>query len=653
MSSMSRKTLFSIALMAGSTLAFPSVLQAQDAASWDRARGNLVASQPGMIAQGIERWEYLREAQNLGFSEYANFITTYPGFPMQDTFQRRAEAALDSDPVTPERLVAFFDRHPPLTNAARARYALALATQNRPEAFDVARAAWRGGQMSGPAEAYMLGLYGARFTPEDHDARMNALLWQGAGEAAVRQIVNVSPAMREMAMARLALVQGETPSGAGLTVPNGALADPGYVYNLARHYRSSGNSASAVNLLATRAEFGRTPFDSEVFLTEMLRIARGADTSRAVAIAAKAGDLFPAGTDLSRESYRIRDDWTSLMWLGGTKALWEMGDGNRAAPLFYNYGTAAQTPQTRSKGFYWAGYASARAGNRSEANRYYEMAAAYPDRFYGQLALRELGRPVPRIGANTNAAIPTPQQRLEFNSSLLVSAVREVARDAPWRTGIMFYRELAQNADTPEEHALVADLAREIGRRDLAVNVAEAAGADGLDGFVVQGFPTLPLPPGADFTAVHAIARQESQFAQNAISHAGARGLMQLMPATAREEAGRAGVQYMSASLIDDAAYNVRLGSNHIQRLLSYYDGSYPLAFAAYNAGPGNVNKWLRANGDPRKGGISWERWIEEIPFFETKNYVQRVIENAAVYEQLYPDRTAYGRARTAGDFLR
>ncbi|MCV0382024.1 MAG: lytic transglycosylase domain-containing protein [Erythrobacter sp.] len=651
MSSMSRKSLFSLTLLAGSALAVPSIANAQDAASWDRARGNLVASQPGRMAQAIQQWEALRDTDRPAFSTVANFITTYPGLPMQESFQRKAERALDSDPAGPETIVAFFDRNPPLTNAARARYALALATQNRPEAFEVARAAWRGGQMSGPTEAYLLGLYGTRFTPEDHDARMNALLWQAAGEAAVRQVMNVSPAMRQMAMARLALVQGETPSGAGLNVPDGALADPGYVFNLARHYRSSGDSASAVNLLATRARFGRTPYDSESFLTEMLRVARGADSARAVTIAAKAEDLFAPGTDISRESYRIRDDWTSLMWLGGTKALWEMGDGNRAAPLFYNYGTAAQTPQTRSKGFYWAGYASARAGNRSEANRYYEMAAAYPDRFYGQLALRELGRSVPKIGSQS-PAIPTAEQRQEFNARPLVVATREVARDAPWRTGIQFYRELAQSADTPEEHALVADLAREIGRRDLAVNVAEAAGADGLDGFIVQGFPTLPLPPGANFTLVHAISRQESQFAQNAISHAGARGLMQLMPATAREEAGKAGMQYMTASLIDDAEYNIRLGSNHIERLVSYYNGSYPLAIAAYNAGPGNVNKWLRANGDPRTGAVAWERWIEEIPFFETKNYVQRVIENAAVYEQLYPDRTAYGRARSAGDFL-
>ena len=128
---------------------------------------------------------------------------------------------------------------------------------------------------------------------------------------------------------------------------------------------------------------------------------------------------------------------------------------------------------------------------------------------------------------------------------------------------------------------------------------------------------------------------------------------MQLMPGTAREQAGKMGMQYMSASLIDSPSYNIQLGNGYFARMMDYYGGSYPLAVAAYNAGAGNVNKWLRANGDPRTGGIDWVTWIEKIPFYETKNYVQRVIENAAVYEQLYPENARTGRPRTAADFLR
>ncbi|MEC8178421.1 MAG: lytic transglycosylase domain-containing protein, partial [Pseudomonadota bacterium] len=235
----------------------------------------------------------------------------------------------------------------------------------------------------------------------------------------------------------------------------------------------------------------------------------------------------------------------------------------------------------------------------------------------------------------------------------LTKAVREVARGAPWSTGIQFYQAISEQADTPEEHALVAELARETGRRDLAVNVAEAAAADGHRGFVSQGFPTVTPPGGANWTMVHAIARQESQFAANAISHAGARGLMQLMPGTAREQAGKLGLGYDRENLIAVPSYNMQLGDGYFARMMSYYGGSYPLAIAAYNAGPGNVNKWLRANGDPRDGGIDWVTWIERIPIYETKNYVQRVIENAAVYEQLNPDRAQFGKPRMAGDFLR
>lgn len=658
MSSMGRKSLKKFAWFAAMPLAALGASSShsqspnQGFANTNTAQTAMVAARPGQMARIVDRWQFLVGNDELSFGDYASFVTSYPGFPQEDRLQRRAEAALDTTPVSAADLVAFFDQRPPLTNSGRARYALALANLNRPEAFETAREAWRGGTMSSTAEVYLLGLYGGRLVPADHDARMDALLWQGDAEAAVRHITRVTPSQRPMAMARLALVQGETPSSAGLDVPGGAWSDPGYVYNLARYYRTSRQLSSSVNLLSTRPAFNRLPYNPEALVGEMLRAARGAGTEPAVRIAASVDDLFAPGDDISAKSYRLRDDYTSLMWLGGTRALWNQRDGSRAAPLFYRYGAAARTPQTRSKGFYWAGYAANRGGDAAEARRYWEMAAAYPDRFYGQLALRDLGRTVPDLSVTPDAQ-PSSDQRVSFNNSPLTHAVRHVARGAPWRTGIQFYRAVAQSADTPAEHALVAQLAQETGRRDLAVNVSEAAGADGLQSFVAQGFPVLSLPQGADFTLVHAIARQESQFAENAISHAGARGLMQLMPGTAREEAGKAGIRYMSASLIEDPQYNIRLGSNHIQRLLSRYNGSYPLAFAAYNAGPGNVNKWLRQNGDPRNGSISWIEWIERIPFFETKNYVQRVIENAAVYEHLYPERTPYQRARMAHEFLR
>ena len=650
MSSMVKTTVGQLLL--GAALLLPVAGQAQDPASWDQARRNLVAQGPGRMAPVIAQWEYLTGRDNLGFSDYANFVTSYPDFPKADLLRRRAEAALERSSPSPEALVTYFAKAPALTNPARGRHALALATLNRPDGLAVARAAWRGGTMNSAVETTLAGLYAARFTSEDHAARMDALMWQNDAEGGARQVLRLSGPARELGMARLALVQGQLPEAAGLTIPASALSDPGYAYNLARYHRTKGNLPAAISLLANRPRAEKLPFDQEAMIAEMLRVARGAGADSAARIAANTDDLFAPGADLTAKSYKLRDDFTSLMWLGGTKALWDLGDGRRAAPLFHKYGAAAQTTQTRSKGFFWAGRAASRGGDRAGAQRYYDMAAAYPDRFYGQLALKELGRPQPSFATGT-VAVPTAAQQAMFDNSTLVRAVREVARDAPWRVGVQFYKELAAQAETAEEHAMVSALARQIGRRDLAVILADSAGTNGLGQYVAAGYPTVPAPAGTNWTFVHAISRQESQFAENAISHAGARGLMQLMPGTAREQAGKMGISYMSADLIGSVDTNIRLGDGYFGRMMDYYGGSYPLAVAAYNAGPGNVNKWLRANGDPRRGGVSWVDWIERIPVYETKNYVQRVLENAADYEQLYPSRAQTGRPRTVSDFLR
>lgn len=650
MSSMTRIPLYGLAFLATTVLTASVPLVAQQDAI-ESARHSLTATVPSRIGQAVERWKFLTSNDRMGFAAYAGFALAFPEFPRMDVIRANAESALERDAPTPEQLVAYFNRNPPQSNPARARYALALAGLQRPEAFEVARAAWRGGDMSTPAEAYMLGIFGSRFTPEDHDARMAALLWQGKAQAAARQIAHVSPARRDMAMARLSLLQDQHPSAAGLPIPTNAQTNPGYVYTLARYYRSNGQLPQAINLLANRPAFAGLPFDAQDFVTEALRIARGAGSRPAVQIASKVDDLFAPGADISGMSYRLRDDYTSLMWLGGTEALWHLGDARAAAPLFYRYGAAARTPQTRSKGFYWAGLASDRAGDAAEARRYWEMAAAYPEYYYGLLALERLGRPGPTF--TTVSAQPTAEQRAAFLSNPLALAVRELAKGgSDWRTERYFFTALAEWADNAAEMQLVAELAQELRLPELAVVIGRTAPEKNIDGFARVGFPTVSQPAGTDFTIVHAIARQESEFDEDRGSHAGAQGLMQLMPATAREQAGKLGMSYNYGNLTSDPQYNVRLGDAYFARMMTYYGGSYPLAVAAYNAGPGNVNDWLRENGDPRTGAVGWLRWIEEIPFFETKNYVHRVLENAVVYEALYPDRVRYGEPKGISQFL-
>jgi soluble lytic murein transglycosylase len=623
------------------------------AQSYDTGRVQYVASQPGQAAAAVSRWKQLTGSDRMSFGDYSGFALTYPDFPRMEVIRANAERALERDTsATPQQIAAFFDRFEPLTNPARGRYAMALATLGRPQAAAVAREAWRGGEMGSGVEAYLQGFYGNSFTAADHEERMHALLWQGDAEGAARMMNTVPLANREGYMAQLALLQGSLPTMIGLSVPASVASDPGYIFNLARHYRKNGQPDRGQQLLATRATFVRPPHDGQDLVTEMLTQAKAASANTAVAIASKTDDLFEPGFDIATAgSYKLRDDYTSLMWLGGTSALWSLGDGGRAAPLFFRYGNAARTPQTRSKGFYWAGAAMAQAGNAAEANRYFEMAAKYPEYFYGQLALERLGRPLPQF-QQVALTPPAAADVAAFNARPIVQAIRQTARVTDWRTERYFFTALADQATTPAQMQMVANLATELGLPELAVVVGRVAPEKNLSGFTRVGFPVVSTPMGADYTMVHAIARQESEFDRDRISHAGARGLMQLMPATANEQAGKLGVAYMSASLTEDPQYNIRLGDAYFARQLDYYGGSYPLAAAAYNAGAGNVNKWLRANGDPRTGSIDWLRWIEQIPIFETKNYVQRVLENAVVYEALHPERVRYGNPRGISQFI-
>jgi soluble lytic murein transglycosylase len=652
MSSMVRTSLFSSRIYAalGLTLAGFAALPA--AAQDFYGNDNLVARQPAGIDAAVARWEVLQASRTHSFADYAGFVLAYPSFPRIDILRLRAEAALDNEAPPQAELLRYFDAHPPLTNPARARYALALASVQHPQALEVARRAWRGGAMSDPVELYIAGLYGAQFTPEDHAVRMDALLWQGKADAASRQVMNLTGVDNQLALARLSLLRGARPEMAGIAVPAGAEADPGYVFNLVKHLRASGQTGEAARVFTSRPAFTRPALDPEAFVGELLSLAKASGARDAAMIAARTDDLFAPGTDLSAMSFALRDRYTDLMWLGGTRALWDMGDGMTAAPLFQRYGDTAKTPLTKAKGYFWAGRAARQAGNQADATRYFEMAARWPDYYYGQLALASLGRPMPAF-----AGLPQPAMdasvRAEFEARPLVKAIRALAvsrRD--WRTERRFFEALGDEADSPTEMLMAAMLAKEVGLDEMAVVLGMKAGENGLSGLERIGFPTVQTPTVNDWVMVHAISRQESEFDRTRVSHAGARGVMQLMPGTAKEQAGKLGMNYLAADLTGAPQYNIQLGDAYFARMMSNYGGAYPLAVGAYNAGPGRVNQWLRLNGDPRTGAIDWVTWVEKIPAnFETRYYIMRVIGNAVTYSHMYPDQA--GLPRPVDTFLR
>jgi soluble lytic murein transglycosylase len=303
--------------------------------------------------------------------------------------------------------------------------------------------------------------------------------------------------------------------------------------------------------------------------------------------------------------------------------------------MFDRYARAGRSLQVQTKGYYWAGRAALAAGRFQEANAYFQRAAAYPDLFYGQLALERLGRSVAPPPQALPQYVTTSVQRTAFNNRRLVQATRLLGQQGRSAEQALFVRALAESLDNDTERNLAVELGQQIGRQDLAVWTSRMARVKGSSFYVRQAYPTLRASVSGElWSLAHGISRQESSFDPYAVSHAGARGLMQLMNGTAREQAGKMGVGYDSYRLISDPNYNVMIGSAYFNRLLNNWNGSVPLAVAAYNAGSGNVRKWIDRYGDPRSQ-VDMLKWIETIPYTETRAYVQRVIENSVVYDSL------------------
>ncbi len=644
-----------LATFAGVTAA-PLQLQVQPVAQsgqdpLDRYRTQMANMSPrapqspadGAIAATIAQWKALQQTDSLPFDSYAGFLMAHPGWPGESANRRAAERQAVT--AAPGNVVAYFNRFPPQTGAGFVAQARALQAMGRmAEAQAAARAAWRKGPLAPNDEAVVLTGFGSALTPDDHDTRMDALLWQNAIGVAGRQIAYTSPARRPVFEARLAF-RSNAAGAADLAMrtQDQYATDPGYVADRAMWLRNSGASPTARAWLARSRTLAGRPGNVEEWYEVLLTNAQGAraDGQYQVAydIARQVDDAYPAGTDVSTKPYGERDDYTSLVWLAGQVAMKQLGRPADAMVMFERYGRGSQAPQTRAKGFYWAGRAAEAAGKSAEATGYFGQAAGYRDQFYGQLALERTGRPLvapPAIGAPVIA----PAIRQAFADREIVRAVRFLGQIGSWQDQTAFVRQIAAQASSETDHLLAAELSRQINRPDLGVMVGRSAMQNGLSDYSATGFPTVAVPAGYEdnWTLIHAIARQESQFDKTAVSHAGARGLMQLMPATAREQSGKIGISYDPSALTSDPNLSIMLGSSYFQRIYGIY-GSYPLAIAAYNAGGGNVNKWLRANGDPRTGGTDMVDWIEAIPYQETRNYVQRVLENAVVYDLINPAR--------------
>ncbi|MGI6244401.1 MAG: lytic transglycosylase domain-containing protein [Pseudochelatococcus sp.] len=658
-----------------------SLYRAGDPAAADAAAARV----PDPATRDTLEWIAIRSAgAGIERARIEAFLARNPDWPGAAAFRRRIEAQfLQSAPAADDVLV-FFDGQPPATVAGKLAYSRALAGGGRgEEALALARALWHEEPLSTTARRSLLDTHGGNLTADDHRIRMRNLLyageWETAAEAALRA------GRDEVALAEaFTAVTKRTRDAAKLlqTVPASLQDAPEWLLAKSRLERRGGDLKAAAGALAQAApkpapkpapEPTAAPSPAANERTEQeeqTALPEGADDTPAIRVIEAPVPEGPVADDGAsgsgwaleqrlvaralldagqpRAAYEVaalpfavrESDHIEAAFFAGWIALRFLDQPAKAAAHFADAAPHATLPISIARVAYWRGRAARALGKADEAQAHFAQAADHSTTYYGQLAREELG-----LRALAVRALPEPTAQARFDLSQMrpAQAMRLLFAAGETDLALLFLPDLARSLD--DDHlAALAEEVHESGDARAALILGKAAGYRGKP-FDVPAFPTFGIP-GVDGAAIeepmiYAITRQESAFDGKAVSHAGARGLMQLMPATAQATARSAGLPFDLTRLTSDPAYNARLGASHLGELVARWNGSYILAIASYNAGPGNVRKWIAAYGDPRSLKVDPVDWVERIPFAETRNYVQRVLENLQVYRARLNNETA------------
>jgi len=594
------------------------------------------------VTQKLVLYYRLRAPGAATAPEIANFMRDSPDWPAQGLLERRREEAIAAEPDSAIVLEqcssdpALPSPRPPITlGRALLRCAEAFANAGRTaEANATARHAWVDAIDDAAGETAFLNRWAGIPTPEDQWLRFQRLAWSDTA-AATRQLPRLDAAHRAAAQARLAVKQDQAGAEALVAaLPIALRDDPGMVLDRARMLRRTDHIPEALSLwqrLGTMAQRQAPAHGAEFWAERNLlarRLIRDGNAAGAYAIAAGHG----------QKSGEAQID---AEFLAGFIALRLLHEPARAEPHFRTLSLVSGAAITQARAHYWLGRTAAAAGR--DPKRSYTRAATWVTTFYGQLAALALGDSSADLAERIRRARDpswTPEAARGF-------AGHEVMRAAAWLTAWgdsararQFLLRMDELAPIPAERALTAAFATDVGEVDSAVTIARRMGRDGMM-LPRLGWPepfTPPKPPDPAFSL--GIMRQESSFDIAAVSSSGARGLMQLMPPTATAVAKGLGVPVSIPSLTVDPHANMQLGTTYLQEVLLQFGGWLPLAAAGYNAGPHRVGQWLTDIGDPRSGPIDMVDWIELIPFNETRNYVQRVVENTVIYRARQHDDT-------------
>ena len=580
------------------------------------------------LARKLVEWAILRSDENgADFSRFQAFIAANPSWPNIAMFRKRAEAMLWQEHADLSTIRAFTGDRP---LSAKGRFALGralLAQGDRSGAQALVREAWRSEPLPTEAEEQILGTFGDLITRTDEKVRMERRLYANDNATALRAAHRLGGVEPGIAKVRAAVNAKASNAEAMLKdLPSSANQDTGLLFGYIQLLRRADKIAEAAQYVLGAPRDAAQIVDPDEWWVERRLIARKlldiGDASTAYRVVR---ETVPP----NKENYRVEHEFTA-----GWIALRFLNDPATAAQHFARIGAGISNPISLARAGYWRGRAADAMNKPQEARAHYEQAARYSTAYYGQLARAKLG--LPEI-ALASPPVPSAEKRSALARHEVVRAIEILYAINERDLVVPIVADLAERGSDTGVLAALAELTAKHDDARCALLIGKGALGRGHP-FDHYAFPTFGLPryssigPEVEPAVVYSIARQESAFNPRDVSSANALGLMQVTPEAGRYVAKKFNVTFDQKRLLHDNVYNMQIGAAELGDDIAAYNGSYIMAFAGYNAGRGRVREWVERYGDPRDPKVDPVDWVERIPFSETRNYVQRIIENVQVY---------------------
>jgi soluble lytic murein transglycosylase len=604
------------------------------------ADGDLAASKnKDTLVQVALEWVALRTLpRQAGFERLDAFVKAHPDWPSTPWLRRRAEEALYGDRRNPALVKRYFGQIPPETPAGKLALAKVLEAEGKVnDAAALVRDVWREADFNTAIEAHIKSDFGAYLTPADHKYRGDRLLYKEQIGPALRAATAAGPNILTLAKARSAVINeaGDKAIGkAFAAVPPALQTDPGFLFSKIQYLRRTNKIAEAVEIMNAAPRDPALLINGDEWWVERRLLARKLLDRDDAKGAYKLCANHAARSNEMRIEAEFHAGWIALRFLS---------EPSLAAKHFASAAGFAETPMSIARASYWQGRAAEASPDpdvAQTATSFYEKAAANPTTYYGQLAQS-------RLGNNELALRSLPEAATGNDRSDTIRTIELLYALGEKELVFPLVVETAQRLSGDAQVAAFAAVIAKQREARVSLVVGKFASYRGIAldslAYPTYGIPGFePLQKSAPKSLVYSIARQESAFNPKAVSQAGAKGLMQMIDSTARRTAQNAGIAFDEDRMLSDAAFNAQLGAAHLGELLTEHGGSYILTFAAYNAGGKRVKQWIESYGDPRTPGVDPVDWVERIPFTETRNYVQRIIENLNIY------RARFGESKTA-----